>query len=164
MTAWTAQAHKTRPSASLLGRNMSKYFLYCKISQKCQRKQFGRSPWEKTSSPLLERRGTEGREGSERSEEEDGKEKLERGGERRKRVGALLTLSDMLTHSHAGLPGLFLFLQNHSSLSLSFFPTLLSLGRLQEYTMLVVIEIPLTVFICTHRRMRSFCMHTKHKY
>lgn len=51
---------ETSPSASLLGRNMSKYFLYGEISQKCPWKQFGRSPWEKTSSPLYGKRGTGG--------------------------------------------------------------------------------------------------------
>ena len=78
---------------------MSKYFLYCKISQKCQWKQFGRSPWEKTSSPLpCERRDErEGRKKvlKKRMKIEGEREKRKaavnrgRGGERRgKRVGA----------------------------------------------------------------------------
>lgn len=57
---------------------MSKYFLYSKISQKCQWKQFGKSSWEKTSSPLLGKRrdrGKEGRKVKRKLENSGGREK-----------------------------------------------------------------------------------------
>lgn len=40
----STDTHKGSPSVSQFGRNMPKYFLYSKVSQKCQRKQFEKSP------------------------------------------------------------------------------------------------------------------------
>lgn len=110
-------------------------------------------------------RGVGWREGREESKEEDRKKSEKaaanrgEGGEGRggeggeKRVeGALLTLSEMLTHSHAGLSGLFPFLlpaQRTTTYPVCSPPP--SLGWLQEYTMLVVTEIPWTALILTTR-------------
>lgn len=87
----------------------------------------------------------------------------QRGEERRKGwrgrgkewVGALLRLSEMLTHSHAGLSRLFPFLlpaqrtTTHPVCLPS--PPCSLLGWLQEYTILAVTEFPWTAFILTHR-------------
>lgn len=73
----------------------------------------------------------------------------------RRERGWGLTLSEMLTHSHAGLCGLFPFLLPAQRTTT--YPVCLSsppfalLGRLQEYTMLAMIEFPELAFILTHR-------------
>lgn len=148
---------------------MSKYFLYSEISQKCQWKQFGKSPWEKTSSPLLERSGTEGKGGEKKSKEEDRKEKLlwteGRGGEGREGRdgegegkeggGSAYAVKNAdpfprwplwtISRPTAGP-------ENHSVPRLSLFPTLRSAGPAPRiYTALVVIEFPETAFIHTPR-------------